>query len=194
MRKTSWPIQYMASNGNMIGWLIYTLRMILLCSAIHTTVYKTRQHSCRPKQHDWACEKTKAMSVALEQSPSVTIGQQSIEYMDNFPHLGSYISRGSRSSTREPGWLICLSATPPNMDQQYRQHDHQVTSVQIHYDSGSNLCSWCTWKGTTRISHILDVFHRRCLLTILGISWRDHITNDELMSRAWMGTYRILPE
>jgi len=43
-----------------------------------------------------------------------------------------------------------------------------------------------TWKGTTRISHMLYIFHHRCLLTILGISWRDHVTNDELMKRAGM--------
>ena len=27
------------------------------------------------------------------------------------------------------------------------------------------------------------LFHRRCLRSILGISWRDHITNDEVMAR-----------
>ncbi|KAL7398770.1 hypothetical protein ABVT39_015049 [Epinephelus coioides] len=31
---------------------------------------------------------------------------------------------------------------------------------------------------------MLDVFHRRCLRTILRISWQDHITNDEVMRRA----------
>jgi len=40
-----------------------------------------------------SCEKTKAMSVALEQSPPVTVGQQTLEYVNNFPYLGSYISR-----------------------------------------------------------------------------------------------------
>ena len=30
------------------------------------------------------------------------------------------------------------------------------------------------------------VFHRRCLCTILGISWRDHVTNEEVMRRAGM--------
>jgi len=43
-----------------------------------------------------------------------------------------------------------------------------------------------TWKGTKRISHMLDVFLRRCLRIILGISWRDHINNDELIKRAGM--------
>jgi len=33
---------------------------------------------------------------------------------------------------------------------------------------------------------MLDVFNRRFLRTILDISWRDHITNDELMKRAGM--------
>ena len=33
------------------------------------------------------------MSVALEQSPPVTVGQQTLEYVNNFPYLGSYISR-----------------------------------------------------------------------------------------------------
>jgi len=37
-------------------------------------------------------EKTKALSVALEQSPPVTVGQQTLEYVDNVPYLGSYIS------------------------------------------------------------------------------------------------------
>ena len=31
-----------------------------------------------------------------------------------------------------------------------------------------------------------DVFHCRCLRIILGIAWRDHITNGELMKRAGM--------
>ena len=41
-----------------------------------------------------SCEKTKTMLVALEQSPPpVTVGQQTLEYVDNFLYLGSYISR-----------------------------------------------------------------------------------------------------
>ena len=36
------------------------------------------------------------------------------------------------------------------------------------------------------IAHRLDVFHRRCLRAILGISWRDQVTNEEVMRRAGM--------
>jgi len=40
-----------------------------------------------------SCEKTKTMSAGIEQLPPVIIGQQAVEYVDNFPYLGSYISR-----------------------------------------------------------------------------------------------------
>ena len=40
-----------------------------------------------------------------------------------------------------------------------------------------------TWKSTAAISKKLDVFHKRCLQTILKISYLDHITNDEVIRR-----------
>jgi len=40
------------------------------------------------------------------------------------------------------------------------------------------------WKTTNKINKMIDVFHHRCLRSILGISWCDHITNDEVMARS----------
>jgi len=40
-----------------------------------------------------------------------------------------------------------------------------------------------TWKSTIRIQHRLDVFHRRNLRKILGITWKDKITNEEISQR-----------
>jgi len=39
-----------------------------------------------------------------------------------------------------------------------------------------------TWKTTAKATKMIHVFHRRCLRRILGISWCDHITNDEVMT------------
>jgi len=60
-----------------------------------------------------------------------------------------------------------------------------IATAQISRDLGSNLCCWYM-AGNVKISHMLDVFHRRWLRTILGISWRDHVTSDELLKRAGM--------
>jgi len=40
-----------------------------------------------------------------------------------------------------------------------------------------------TWKSTARIRRQLDVFHQRNLRKILGITWKDHLTNMEVLSR-----------
>ena len=40
-----------------------------------------------------------------------------------------------------------------------------------------------TWKSTARICQQLDVFHQRNLWKILGITWKDHVTNMEVLSR-----------
>jgi len=45
-----------------------------------------------------------------------------------------------------------------------------------------------TWKTPNKINKMIDVFHRRCLRSILGISWRDHVTNDEVLARTGQAT------
>jgi len=40
-----------------------------------------------------------------------------------------------------------------------------------------------TWKSTARIRPQLDVYHQRNLRKILGITWKDHVTNMEVLSR-----------
>ena len=42
------------------------------------------------------------------------------------------------------------------------------------------------WKSTASIRNTLDVFHRRCIRKILGLSWQDRVTNEELMRRSGM--------
>jgi len=40
-----------------------------------------------------------------------------------------------------------------------------------------------TWKSTARICQQLDVFHQHNLRKILGIMWKDHVTNIEVPRR-----------
>jgi len=40
-----------------------------------------------------------------------------------------------------------------------------------------------TWKSTARICQQLDVFHQHNSRKILGITWKDHVTNMEVLSR-----------
>jgi len=67
-----------------------------------------------------------------------------------------------------------------NLDTKLRLY----TSIVI--PTGLHACE--TWKSTFNIRQKLDVFHQRCLRTFLGISWRDHISNDEVLRRVDLGS------
>jgi len=53
-----------------------------------------------------------------------------------------------------------------------------VLSTALH------ACETC--KSTASIRNTLDVFHRRCIRKILGLSWQDRVTNEELKKRSGM--------
>jgi len=44
-----------------------------------------------------------------------------------------------------------------------------------------------TWRTTDKTNRMLNVFNRRCLRDIIGVSWKDQMTNEELLSRAGVG-------
>jgi len=43
-----------------------------------------------------------------------------------------------------------------------------------------------TWRTTDKTNRMLNVFNR-CLRDIMGVSWKDHVTNEELLSSAGIG-------
>ena len=46
-----------------------------------------------------------------------------------------------------------------------------------------------TWKSNNNLAHKLNVFHHRCLWKLLKISWRDHVTNDDVHQR--LGQWKL---
>ena len=137
-----------------------------------------------------SCEKTKAMIIGEQRHPPpITIGQHDIEYVENFPYLGSYISKegdaevdvrariGKAASVFQRLRTIWKSGAI-SRNVKLRLYSSIVLPTAIYAGE--------TWKKTSKISNKLDVFHRRCLRTILGVSWRDHVTNEDLMKMAGM--------
>jgi len=60
---------------------------------------------------------------------------------------------------------------------------HLYTSVVIP----SAIYASETWRTTDKTNRMLNVFNRRCLRDIMGVSWKDHMTNEELLSSAGIG-------
>jgi len=49
-----------------------------------------------------------------------------------------------------------------------------------------------TWRTTDKTHKMLSVFNRRCLRDITGVSWKNHMTNEELYYVLALWTYRTL--
>ena len=56
-------------------------------------------------------------------------------------------------------------------------HDRRVRT------SDGKLANGMKGRAGKLSTRILDVFNRRCLRNILGISWKDHVSNEDLLER-----------
>jgi len=43
------------------------------------------------------------------------------------------------------------------------------------------------WRTTDKTNRMLSVFNGRCIRDIIGVSWKDHMTNEEILSTAGIG-------
>ena len=41
------------------------------------------------------------------------------------------------------------------------------------------------------MSYAIERFHQRCLHSILGIKWQDHVSNEEVLKRASLPSIRV---
>jgi len=77
-----------------------------------------------------SCEKMKAIAVASEQSPPVTVRQQTIDYADNCPYLGSYctsLEQVMQRSIRKQGWARQHPSSIDSVDQSHRARPPTVS-------------------------------------------------------------------
>jgi len=115
---------------------------------------------------------------------SLTVNGIDIEHVDNFQYLGSYMSNdgdvtydmctqiGKASSVFRRLRPIWRSSTI-SKNTKLRLYTSIVIPTAIYAGE--------IWKTTEKTRRVLDVFNRRCLRNILGISWKDHVTNADLL-------------
>ncbi|KAK1786551.1 hypothetical protein P4O66_002994 [Electrophorus voltai] len=123
----------------------------------------------------------------------ITIGQQTVEDIDEFTYLGSIVSNNDGGSEADDRCRIgkaagvfqrlrCIwSSTTINTGIKMRLYSTIVIPTAIYASE--------TWRNTKRIALKLNIFHQRCLRRILGISYKDKITNEEILQ--WSGLRKL---
>jgi len=127
--------------------------------------------------------KTKTMTVGKQHvMPPITLDNQNIENVHKFQYLGSYMAEDGDVEVDIRTRIGKASSVFQRLQPIYSKHIKLQLYSSIVVPTATYACE--TWKTTARATKMIDVFQHHCLRRILGISWRDHITNDEAMTRS----------
>ena len=124
---------------------------------------------------------------------------QNVDYVEKFPYLGSYMSSDGDS---EPDVRARIGIAAYIFQRLHPIWSPTTVNLNIKlclYTAiviPTTICACETWENTAMIGHRLDILHRRCLHTILGISWRDYATNEEVMRKrlVWNDSKTLLQQ
>jgi len=139
-------------------------------------------------------EKTKAMGITQRSSPQpIAVAQENIEYVERFTYLGSVIASDGDVEADINTRLAKAAAVFWRLDNVWQS---STLNLKIKLDVYTSLIVSAaiyaseTWKSTARICQQLHIFHRRNLWKILGITWKDHVTNMEVLNQTGSEDYR----
>jgi hypothetical protein len=133
-------------------------------------------------------EKTKTMSVGAktQRAQQIVVGNETIDDVERFTYLGSILATDGGSEIDAKCRIGKAAAVFRRLEKVWKSQKLDLKAKLRLYHSivlPTVLYSCETWKVTEAISKKLDVFHQRCLRRILKISYRDHVTNKDVLER-----------
>ena len=137
-------------------------------------------------QINWT--KTKIMHVGEgHHPPSIEINNQTVEFVSSFVYLGSTVTstgdvdtevrrrRGLASGVMRALWKPLWCQRSISRRTKLRIYNAAVLPVLLY---GAE-----TWPLSKSLAQCLLGFESKALRTIEGISWREHVTNEDIRSR-----------
>ena len=117
----------------------------------------------------------------------ITTGQRPVEQVPHFTYLGSSLSNDGSIHTDVKHRIGKASAIFQRLQSVWTTSKIRTATKLKFYNTiviPTAIYASETWKFTTKITQKLDAFHQRCLRKILGITYHDRITNDEILHRS----------
>ncbi|KAL0197530.1 hypothetical protein M9458_006070, partial [Cirrhinus mrigala] len=135
-------------------------------------------------------KKTNILAQDVSTTPAITIGDHTLEVVENFTYLGSTICSNLSLDT-ELNIRIGKAATAMARLVK-RVWDNTLLTLKTKLKV-YQVCVLSTllygseaWTLYSRQEQRLNAFHMRCLRRLLSITWQDHITNRAILSQAAM--------
>lgn len=133
-------------------------------------------------------KKTEVLAQDTTSNPTICIDNQTLKSVDTFKYLGSTVS-STLTLDSELNCRIGRAAAA------YGKLQKRVwLNRKLRLKTKTRVYSTCvistllygseTWPAYARQESRLNAFHLRCLRKLLGITWQDRITNQEVLDRA----------
>eukprot|EP00745_Piridium_sociabile_P017961 TRINITY_DN26814_c0_g1_i11.p1 TRINITY_DN26814_c0_g1~~TRINITY_DN26814_c0_g1_i11.p1 ORF type:complete len:515 (+),score=121.07 TRINITY_DN26814_c0_g1_i11:351-1895(+) len=135
-------------------------------------------------------QKTNVM-VQNAEPPSVTINDHTLEVVSQFTYLGSIITDNLSLDAELNKRIGRASATMARLSQRVWNNGMLTINTKMAVYRACVLSTLLyaseTWTVYAPHEKRLNVFHLRCLRRVLGITWSDRVTNNEVLPEksAW---------
>ena len=144
-------------------------------------------------------KKTEVMCQDTSASPAITISGATLAVVDDFKYLGSVISSNmsldAEISTRIGKAAAVMSKLNTRVWTNNNLSLHTKLRVYQACVISTLLYGSETWTTYIRQETRLNTFHMRCLRKIMGLSWRDKVSDSDVLSKAGTTTiYAMLSE
>uniref|UniRef100_A0A8C9WDN1 Reverse transcriptase domain-containing protein n=1 Tax=Scleropages formosus TaxID=113540 RepID=A0A8C9WDN1_SCLFO len=141
-------------------------------------------------------EKTNVMGQSTPQPPSISIGNYTLEVVHAFDYLGSTIT-DTMSLEPELNKRIGKAATTLSSLSRRVWTNGMLskrTKIKVYCACvlGVLLYGSETWILYARQEKRLNTFHLRCLRRILQISWKDKVTNGDVLNQAGLPSMQTI--
>jgi len=144
--------------------------------------------ACREFGLTISLKKTNVMGQDVREAPCISIGDYTLEAVEDFTYLGSTISSSLSLETEINKRIGKASSTMARLSKRVWENNKLTTNTKISVYNACVLSTLLygseTWIAYARQERRLNSFHLRCLRRILGISWQDRVPNTEVLHQA----------
>ncbi len=133
-------------------------------------------------------KKTNVMGQDVSSTPCISIGDHTLEVVEDFTYLGSTISSNLSLDNELNTRIGKASIAMARLTKRVWNNSMLTTNTKMKVYQASVLSTLLygseTWTMYTWQERRLNSFHLRCLRRILGITWQDRVPNTEVLAQA----------
>ena len=125
-------------------------------------------------------------------APNIEIEGTTLENVDRFPYLGSYLSKSANIDVEIQHRIRCACFSYSRL----KERVFSETATKILVSKAvilSTLLYGCeTWVAYRRHVKVLEQFQQRILRSILGVHWQDRITKASILEQTHLALRHTL--